>query len=225
MPSWLLTLLSIITVIIVMAGVLNFPYIPMLFGVYGGDRYSFRGKWISRLIWLFPLASGACLYAAWNSNSYFSLIPFAYIIAVWSIRANKGAGAGTGKQYSTKQENLAERLAEIEYRWASWKELNPTRNYMIFTFFAPDSEHANNLKSNLANTEKLHSEIELSENTNGTLLLYSRISLNGIDKQVVTDLTTRVIDVAWDYKCELMTLDVMEESDWSDKPLSVNSTD
>ena len=37
MPTWAIALSNIVTFIIIIGGALNFPYIPMFFGVYAGS--------------------------------------------------------------------------------------------------------------------------------------------------------------------------------------------
>jgi hypothetical protein len=211
MPTWITVTASIVTVIVILAGALNFPYIPMFFGVHGSERASTRGKLIVKLIWLFPPVSLLCLYLAWTVNGYFSLIPFGYIAFTWGIRANKTTGAEPAREYTTKQENLKARIAELEYRWNSWAENRSTSHYILFTFFAGSTASAQALRDTLAKTENLHGEIELSTYDNGTASVYVRISLDKIDKNVITALTGRMVDVAWDNKCELLSLDVMED--------------
>jgi len=211
MPTWAIVLSSVMTIIIILGGAVSFPYVPMFFGVYDAERYSLRGKFIVKLIWLFPLASLIFLYIAWTSNGLFALAPFAYLAFVWSIRANKGDSAGPGMQFSSKQQNLKASLDELEYRWESWQNNKPTNNYLLFSFFAPSVELAKPLKDIISKTEKLHSEIEESNYDNKSLTLHARIKLDSIDKNTITETTKRMIDAAWNNNCELSSLDVMED--------------
>jgi len=213
MPTWAIILSSIITVIIIMGGAISFPYIPMLFGVYDAERYSLRGKLILKLIWLFPFVAMLFLYLSWTSNGLYSLAPFIYIIAVWSIRANKGASSGPGKRYTSKQQNLQERLDQLDYVLKSWTNNESRNNYLLFSFFSPSPENATVLKDSIGQTEKLHSEIEESVYDNNSSTIHVRTNIDSVDKDNISSITQRMIDIAWNNNCELVAVDIMEDEE------------
>lgn len=211
MPAWFLVLISFMTVSVIAMGAISFTIVPMFFGVYGTESDNFRGKLIVKLLWMFPLVSIACLYIAWTSNSFFSLGPVAYFALVWSLRMNKRANSGVGKQFTTKQENLADSLLYLEKNWDRWQALQsgkkpPTKSSVDFNFFASSTENAALLKDVLVKTEKLHRDIEISPQPNGGFDISVGITLDAIDKNSVTTLITRMVDKAWDNNCELWLL-------------------
>jgi len=212
MPSWLLGFISFIAVSIIGFGAINFPYVPMLFGVYGAERYNLHGKVIVKLIWLYPLITTVCLYLAWTSNPWLSLAPFAYIVAVWSIRPNKAPATAPSGEFSTKQENVAARMDELNYRWDSWQSLKPENLYVLFTLFSRNKDSADKLKNEIAKTETMYGKVEMTSNPNGTMTVFAPIKIEVIDREVITTLTTKIIDVSWQNQSQLLSLDVMESS-------------
>jgi hypothetical protein len=211
MTSWILILLTILLILIVLAGVFNFPYVPMFFGVYGSDRNTLRGKLILKLLWSFPVVTVICIYMSWATNPFYSAIPFIYLTFLWSIRANKGVSSGPSRQYSSMRDNLAARIDELSYRWGSWQEFRSNNLFVLYRFFAPDEDSANTLKEIIVNSEKLHDAIEMNAYQNETFSVYASIKLAAVDKKLLTAITERMVTVAWNNKCELISLDVMED--------------
>lgn len=211
MPTWLLALISFMTISVIAMGTISLPIVPQFFGVYGAESDSFRGKLIVKLLWIFPLVSIVCLYIAWTSNSFFSLVPVAYFVLVWTMRVNKRANSGIVKQFTTKQENLTHSLSVLEKKWSAWQTNSPTKSYMYFGFFAPSSEYAARLNDELVKTEKLRCEIETTTEPNGNLDISVDIKLDVIDKNNLTTLITRMVDKAWNNNCELWLFDLRED--------------
>jgi hypothetical protein len=213
MPTWAAILLSSITIIVILGGAINFPYIPMFFGVYGGEKNTFRAKLILKLIWIFPFAALMFIYLSLTANSLLSLAPFAYIAIVWSIRLNKDSNKGPTKKYVSQQENLQAILDEIEYYWESWPHNNSDNNHILFGFLSSSKESSTHLKNNITKTEKLYCEIEESTYKNNTSTVYSSIRVESLSKAAIIDTCRRLIDIAWESNCELLSVDILENED------------
>ena len=211
MTSWLLVLLTIVSILIVLAGVFNFPYVPMFFGVYGSTQNTLRGKLILKLLWLFPVATVISIYLSWVSNSFYAVIPFIYLFILWIIRANKGDSSGPSRQYACLRDNLVARFDELAYRWSSWQELESKNLSILYRFFAPDEDSANALKKIVVASEQLHGSIEMNAYKNNTYSVYVSIKLDVVEKKLLEAITERMVNVAWSSKCELVSLDILED--------------
>jgi hypothetical protein len=210
MPFWLSVILNVVTVIIILGGALNFPYVPMLFGLYDGAKYILHGKFIARLIWLFPIVAIYSVYVSSTSNTFVALVPYAYLSILWIIRPNKKKSAEPASEHKTRSNNLEARLKEIEYRSSSWQNYKNDNIYYLLTFLAPDHESSGKLRKILAGGENLYSDIETSPYSNKAESVYVRIRINSVDKSCLTDITRRMVEIAWDNGCELSSIDVLE---------------
>lgn len=211
MPVWITSLASVITLFILLGGALNFPYLPMWFGIYGADRHSLRGKLIFKLIWLFPVVAIVCLLLGWTSNGLYTLMPIVYVIIVWLLRPNKDDSSKPSMRYRNSHENLEARMAEVDYRWAQWTSQTATHQYLLINLFASSRESAEQLKSKLTVSENLHSDIDISFYENNTASVYARIKLDAVEKDAIVVILKRIIDIAWQTGCEVFSIDVMEE--------------
>lgn len=224
MPTWILTVFSLLTVIIILGGAINFPYVPMFFGVHGAERYSSRGKLITQLIWLFPPVSLYFLYQAWTGTGLMVFAPLVYIAVLWAIKPGNTASNGPARQFKNQQENLEARRAECDYRWKAWEQqISGTANtgktgssetsHVYFSFFAPDQTAADHLQQAISNSEKLQSGFTTSSYENGSLSVYASVKLAPLEKPVVVQAVERLTDIAWQHQCELLSLDVMEDDE------------
>ena len=211
MSNWVLILFTMVSVLVLLAGALNFPYVPMWLGVYGNTRDSFRGRLILKLLWLFPAVTFAGIYLSWASHSLYIFIPFVYLFLLWNIRANKVDSSGAARQYNTLQDNLKARLDELEFRWPTWLEIDSEKKYILYRFFAPDEASASILKQTLVANEKLHDDIEMNTYKNKTFSVYVSITLESMEKNALIVLTERMVNIAWANKSELLSLDVVED--------------
>lgn len=210
MPTWAISISTIITVIIILGGALNFPYIPMLFGVYGADRHTGRGRLVYILIWLFPFAALACLIVAWTSNTLFALAPFAYIVITWLMRPNKGINSGPSKHYSSESQNLQACLSDIDDNWPEWSSYSPDKCFMLFSFFSPSKEASIALKQSLTKNVKLCDDFEESVYDNHSQTTHASIYLEKLSKEAISEITRRVVNTAWSNNSELQSLYVMK---------------
>jgi len=211
MPVWVTILVSIVTVFILIAGALNFPYVPMWFGLYGADRQSARGKLVYQLIWAFPLVAVVSLYLGWAQNGSFALLPMVYIVIVWALRPNRGYSKGPGKDYSSASQNLDAKLAEVDFRWSQWASQKAQKQYLFITLFASSGEAADRLKARLTESENLHSDIEIQSYDNDTASLYVSIMLDTMEKDRVITILKRMVNTAWQIDCEVSAIDIMED--------------
>ena len=172
MPTWIVLLSSILCASAILGGAMYFPLIPMFFGVGKQQKESLRGKLVIALIFIFAPVSIISIYVSWTSNSYFSLLPFAYFAVLFSLRVNKNASAGPRNQYASLQENIDAKMEEIDYSWLQWSKLANAENLAIFTFYAPNNDCASKLKSNLASSKDINCSAKLSAPfKNGSFIL------------------------------------------------------
>ena len=210
MPTWVIVTTGVICSIVTMWGIAVFAFVPMLFGVYGAERYSFRGKLILKLLWLFPPTWMVSLYFAWTTNSYLTVVPYVYLVFLWLIRPNKDAGKPPSSQYASKENNLRVIIQEIDDCWDEWSKLNPSENYLFFTFFAPGKDEADKLHASLRQVDKLHGDIELMPHLKHTVKLHAGITLSRIEKTTIARIAEQMTSLAWANDCELSLIDMME---------------
>lgn len=210
MSDWILVLFTIASLLVLLAGVFNFPYVPMLLGVYSSAGNAFRGKLILKLLKIYPVVTLVSIYLSWSSNTYYAFVPFVYILFLWIIRDNKVDSSGPSRQYTSLQHNLDARLKELEYRWKSWLEIESKNLYISFRFFAPDESAVNALKNIFMKNESLYGDIETNTYDNGVFSVYVYIKIDSIDKQSISTIIKRMLDIAWANNSELLSLDVME---------------
>jgi len=211
MPTWFIALTSVIFGIVIMWGAVMFPLVPMLFGLYDEERHTLRGRILFISICLFPLVFIYCIYVAWTTNGYYALVPYPYILFLWLFRLNKVTGNARSR-YTSKQENLEDGQIWIDRGWPEWRDINSTgKTYVLFKFFAPNNEEAAKLQGQLEQANELFEPISANSNDNKSVRVHVRIKLVSIDKQMIMDMTTRMVDMAWNSHCELSDLDVMEK--------------
>jgi len=211
MPTWITVTASVVTILSLIGGALNFPYVPMWFGLYGAEKHSPRGKLVYKFIWGFPIVAIVSLILGWTSNGIYTLIPIAYAIIIWFIRPNKHDSQGPDTQYRDAHKNLEARLADIEYRWQQWESQGATRQYLLLTLLAKSHDAANAINSSISHSEKLHSAVETSLYDNDTATVYVRVTLDTVDKDTIITILKRIVDIAWKTECEVSSIDVMEE--------------
>lgn len=145
----MLIFFTIIILLLILAGAVGFPYVPMLFGVYDSTRKEARGKLIVSLLLLAPFFALLCLAIAWSGAGvvrYAALLPVLYLLCLWLIRPNKWYGSGPQKRFAIKQQNIDEQEREQEYKWLFWFEKNNAKVYLCFTFWSPNKLQASTLR-------------------------------------------------------------------------------
>lgn len=60
----MLTIITILVVLVLIFGALNFPYVPMFFGVVDGNSGSTKDRLILKLIWFYPVVTLVSLVLA-----------------------------------------------------------------------------------------------------------------------------------------------------------------
>ncbi len=211
MPTWITVSASIISAVVLVMGVANFPYVPLFFGLYGGERYTVRGKLVYALIWFYPIVTIVCLYLAWKGHGYASIVPIGYVIAAWNLRVNKDAGLGRNKsRFKSKDENLKESLSMVELHYDDVAAMHGDKKYLLLEFFAETREHAQDLRDNITENEKIYSPVEMQE-SDGSFDVKSRILLESTDKQAINGMVKHLVDLAWKNHCELSRLSILEE--------------
>ncbi|MCA6064758.1 hypothetical protein [Thalassolituus marinus] len=108
-------LITVVILIITAAGVLNFPYVPMFFGIYGSERHSFRGRVILSLLWLFPIISAVSLVAAWALNSFYGVLPLLYLLLLFLFRGNRNSTDHSELLYGSSEENFDALKYQVDY--------------------------------------------------------------------------------------------------------------
>ena len=69
------------------------------------------------------------------------------------------------------------------------------------------------IRDEITEHHRLHSAVETQDYDNSAKSVYARIKLDAIDRLQITELTQRMVDLAWKNKCELLSLDIMPEED------------
>ncbi len=211
MPVWILTTITIVSVVLILGGVLSFPYVLMFFGVYGQARQEPREKLIVTLLWLAPLFAVSCLVVAWlfrESISYIALLPLAYIILLWNIRANKQDTSGPQKRFADKQQNQDEQNIEQEYKWESWSAQNSPKIYLSFEFWAPNLLQATKIREEVAKNPQLSKPVKLTNESNDSISIYVYFDLEKVDRTLINKYITAMLNLAWLYESELVSTEV-----------------
>jgi len=211
MPSWVIVISTIFSVITMIWGLLFSARVPQVFGVYDAGYETFRGKVIVTLIMLFPIVAIGSLYIAWTSNSYFALLPFVHFAVVYFIRKNKHISAGPTKEYSSSQQNIESILKQIDECWDEWTQLK-TENYIaVITFYAQTNDDGVTLKNKLSSEKGQYTEMELTSYKNRSINLDIEISLVSLERAYIETMVKELIELAWKNDCELTDLDILED--------------
>ena len=210
MPTFLLITISIGVLVLILAGVVNFPYVPMWFGIYGAERYSARGRLVYALIWLFPLIAIVSLLIGWFYNGLWSLLPVAYFIITWLIRPNRHAANQPEKRYTEYGQNLNALKQDVDAYWSDWLENASERNYLLARVFTPDIEAKKTFLEASENLANKFGNPEISDYENCSASVYIQILLNDFDKEIITKIVQDLTNVAWEAQCEVWSIDIME---------------
>lgn len=217
MSLGILIVITLVILLLILAGAVNFPYVPMFFGVYGPTAKEPRGRLIVALLWLAPLFALICLAIAWSSATarYVALLPAVYLILLWFIRPNKQDTAGPQKRFSQKQQNIDEQLREEQYKWSSWLENDLSSSFVCFEVWSPNLEQAEKFRAGFIQQQELATPIKIASQSNGSVLLFvaQRSGGSGGDAQreLIQQQIMALIDMAWQHGCELISTEVEAE--------------
>ncbi|WP_086934046.1 hypothetical protein [Agarilytica rhodophyticola] len=203
----LLAIATFLLVAFVLFGLVNFPIIPSFFGVYGSERNSSSGKFLVKLLWMFPVISLLSLILAWIASSVFILMPVLYIAAIWMMRLNKQDSSAPEKRFSSKQDNLEEQKREMEYKWDSWVECQ-NQAFMQIEIWAPDKSSAAQCRDQIQQTEKLVGDVKIDQEGNNSWNLQLNIEIAAVERDSVRQKMESLLDTAWQYQCELNSIEI-----------------
>lgn len=211
MPIWLLIIATFIVVLAVFFGLFNFPYMPAFLGIYGDEAKSPKGKCLIKLLQAFPVVAAISLMLVWTASmpisSYFIFVPFFYVFCLLVMRLNKQDTAGSQKRFSSKQQNIDEQMTEVEYKWESWQE-HKAPAFMCLEIWGPNESLASKLKRQLLQTEAVVGSVNLEQEANNTFNLELNLKIETVKKALICQEITRLIDVIWQYQCELNSVEI-----------------
>lgn len=215
-----LAILIVITLVIglfILAGAVSFPYVPMLFGVYGPAAKTLRGRLIVALLWLAPPVAVIGLTIAWSSATarYMALLPAVYLSLLWFIRPNKQDGAGPRQRFSDKQQNVDEQRQEMQYKWSSWLNQDFASALICFEIWSPNLAQAEKFRAAFIAKHGLALPIEIAPQRNGSQLLFvpqrSGVAAGEAQRELIQQQIMALIDLAWQHGCELLATEVEAE--------------
>lgn len=141
MTTSLLVLATIFLVTTLFLSLVLWPFFPDWFGVFGYKRRTPVGKFIIKLLMLFPVIATGSLYISWSSETsstarFIVLIPALYIIILWLYSPDKNK-----RCFITKENNLNYFLKDMKEQLNHYDRLIKNEGNLTFSYFclSPDS--------------------------------------------------------------------------------------
>lgn len=206
--------ITAVILIVNAAGALNFPYVPMFFGIYGAERYSFRGKIVLRLLWLFPVISVVSLLAAWALNSFYGVLPLLYLLLLFLFRGNRNSKRHTKLLYKSSEENFDALKYQVEYFLHD--ESLSVRGRLLFKINLSEYENLDLFRKYI---KELYG-VGLVLNDDKHSDKYHSVSFELVlEDEPMLESVRSAFDAVWKYRAEVVSVSVIDDLSGSPKRL------
>lgn len=209
MPNWLACISCVFLIIVTLGGLLNFPYIPLFFGVYGNNKSTLRAKLLIWLLSLFPFVVFISIFLSWRLNTNYILSPFVYGGLVWALKPNKKVLHSSIKPQTNKGV-LQSRLKEVEYEWGN-RQSTQASAYVLFVLVVKTREASKDLCLHINKAIPLKQSIEYKKGNDKQCFIEVRALLSKASKQDLITLTEKMDNLCCKNSATLLSLSIMEE--------------
>ena len=197
--------ITAVVLIVIVAGALNFPYVPMFFGIYGAERYSFRGKIVLSLLWLFPVVSVVSLLAAWALNSFYGVLPLFYLMVLFLFRGNKSKRHGDSL-YRTSEENFDALKYQLDYLLHD--ESFSVRIKLLFKIILSEHENPDLFRKYIK--ELYGVDLVLNDDKHSDKYHSASFELV-LEGESMLESIRSVFDAVWKYRAEVVSVSLVDD--------------
>jgi hypothetical protein len=202
---WLV--LSGLLVLLAAAFLLNFPYIPLLFGLQGAAAHSLRGRMLAKALSLVPVLALACIGLGWLLSPAFFLLPFAALALIWLLRPT--CEPERTSRFANSEENRALLARSLSYELRRLEPAEAAGHYMLCTLLCPSESIAQHICHLLAHLP-LHSAAQIKSFAEDTLCEL-RIRLISLEQVAVATLVDEINQCAWSNQSIVSSLSILRD--------------
>lgn len=194
-------------ILIVNAAVaLNFPYVPMFFGIYGAERYSVRSKIVLSLLWSFPLISAVSVIAVWRWNSFYGVLPLLYLLLLFLFRGNRNSKRHTKLLYKSSEENFDALKYQVKYFLHD--ESFSVRGRFLFKIYLSEHENLELFRKYIKNLYGVDLVLKNEKYSDR----YHSVSFELVlDRESMQESIRSVFDAVWKYRAEVVSVSLLDD--------------
>jgi hypothetical protein len=204
-PVWLL--LSIFLLLLAAAGLLNFPYIPLFFGIHGANAHSLRGRIISKALAAFPVVTLISLVLGWLVTPVIILLPLGWLFLLWFYKPVTGPERTT--RFANAAENLQQLAAVLDYELAQLNNTSAQGHYLLYSLLCPNLQSAEMTAGELASLD-FYSPAELKPSDTDYVCIL-RLKITTFAEQHLRQQLDKIIRCAWQNQAIVSSLSILRE--------------
>jgi hypothetical protein len=199
--------LSAILLLLAAASLLNFPYIPLFFGLYGANAVSLRGRLMRKALTAFPILAVGAVILGWIITPLAFGVPFIWLILLWLIKPDTGSERiSRFKDASENRQALADELVFELNNAPFWGQHG---SYLLCIVLCPTDQAANTFCASLRHI-RTHSPNVLKQSGDDTLCEL-RLDLQALTQPQLVSLLDEITQCAWKQSAVVSSINILRE--------------
>lgn len=199
--------LSGFLVLLAAACLLNFPYIPLFFGLHGANGQSLRGKILSKALSIFPVVALTCVGLGWFLSPLAFVLPVTWLALIWVLRP-RSAPERTAR-FANSDENRALLARSLTYELGQLESTEAAGHYLLCRLQCPSEAVAQHICTLLAHLPQ-HSEPSIKPFSDETICEL-RISLTSLAQPALDELVEQVNQCAWGNQSIVSSVSILRD--------------
>lgn len=199
--------LSAFLLLLAAACLLNFPYIPLFFGLHGANGQSLRGKILSKALSIFPVLALICVGLGWFLSPLGFVLPFVWLVLIWVLRPRSAPELVA--RFASSDENRALLARSLTYELGQLESSEAAGHYLLCRLQCPSAAVAQHICTLLAHLPQ-HSEPSIKPFADETICEV-RISLVSLAEPAVAELVEQVNQCAWSHQSIVSSVSILRD--------------
>lgn len=188
---WLL--LSFALLVIAAGGLVNFPYIPMFFGLYGANAKSRRGRLLGKALAFFPVLVVISLALGWMFSPVLLFVPLAWLLLIWLFRPVNEPELTS--RFASEAENCEQLVRSLADELAICEKPQSDQSYFLFRVLCPSRESVDAIVQQSA-THNFSGPAEIDVYPSEVVCVL-RVTITSTEMKNLQQLIGDIVRVAW----------------------------
>jgi|GEM_PF-3743966 len=199
--------LSVFLLLLAAACLLNFPYIPLFFGLHGANGQSLRGKILSKALSIFPVFALTCVGLGWFLSPLAFVLPLAWLALIWVLRPRSEPELAA--RFANSDENRALLARSLSYELGQLESTEAAGHYLLCRLQCPSEAVAQHICMLLAHLPQ-HSEPSIKPFSDETICEL-RLSLTSLAQPALDELVEQVNQCAWGNQSIVSSVSILRD--------------
>lgn len=199
--------LSAVLLLLAAASLLNFPYIPLFFGLYGANAVSLRGRLMSKALAAFPILAVGAVILGWLLTPLAFAVPFIWLILLWLIKPNTGPDRTS--RFKNASENRQALADELVFELNNAPFFGQHGSYLLCIVLCPTDEAATIFCASLGHIPTYSPNV-LKKSGDDTLCEL-RLDLHALTQPQLVSLLDEITQSAWKQSAVVSSINILRE--------------